>query len=426
MSQIRAEVCQAVDGLEASAVELVSELVAIRSENPRLLTDAEAAERGRAEEDRCQTAIADRLKALGMQLDRFEALPGREDVVGRLAGAEEGHSLILNGHVDVVPAGDLDVWPEDPWSGAVKEGLIWGRGSCDMKGGLAAGIIALQALQELGIRLAGDVVFQSVVDEESGGPGTHTALARGHSADAAIVLEPTAGAIMPVEGGLEWLRVTVRGVSGHSALRYRSVHAGGRGTAVNAIEKAAKLLAAVQELERHRGNTKVHPLLPKGITTINPGMISGGSPALSTMADSCVIGLSLKYLPDESAEDVKREFEEYIEAVAAADPWLRENPPKIEWGYAGVSFPPSEIALDHPFAQAVGKAFQTVLGEPQWQGFVAVSDLAWIAEAGIPGLLFGPGDPIHAHTSSERLEIADLTAATKIVALALCEWCGTV
>lgn len=425
MSQIESEISHAVDALEEEAVELVSELVAIRSENPRLLTDAEAAERGRAEESRCQAVIEGRLRELGMQIDRFEALPGREDVVGRLEGTGGGRSLILNGHVDVVPAGDLGAWPEDPWSGAAKDGLIWGRGSCDMKGGLAAGIVALQALQELGVQPAGDVVFHSVVDEESGGPGTHQALVRGHTADAAIVLEPTAAAIMPVEGGLEWLRVTVRGVSGHSALRYRSVHAGGKGAAVNAIEKAAKLLAAVQELERHRGNTKVHPLLPKGITTINPGMISGGSPALSNMADSCVIGLSLKYLPDESAEDVRREFEEYIEAVAAADPWLRENPPEVEWGYAGVSFPPSEIALDHPLAQAVGKAFQAVLGEPRWQGFVAVSDLAWIAEAGIPGLLFGPGDPIHAHTSSERLEIADLTAATKIVALALSEWCGT-
>jgi len=110
-----------------------------------------------------------------------------------------------------------------------------------MKGGIACGIVALRVLQSLGIRLQGDVVFQSVVDEETGGPGTRAALARGHVADAAIVLEPTAREIVTVEGGLEWVRVVVRGRTGHSAIRYRSVHAGGRGDAVSAIEKAVKL-----------------------------------------------------------------------------------------------------------------------------------------------------------------------------------------
>ena len=203
--------------------------------------------------------------------------PGRDDVVGRLAGAGGGRSLILNGHVDVVPAGDASAWPHDPWGGELDGDRLWGRGACDMKGGIACGIVALRALQELGVRLAGDVVFQSVVDEETGGPGTRAALARGHVADAAIVLEPTAREIVTVEGGLEWVRVVVRGRTGHSAIRYRSVHAGGRGEAVSAIEKAVKLLAAVGELERHWAVHKVHPLMPRGITTINPGVIAGGS-----------------------------------------------------------------------------------------------------------------------------------------------------
>ena len=164
-----------------------------------------------------------------------------------------------------------------------------------------------------------------------------------------------------------WLRVVVRGVSGHSAVRYRSVHAGGRGTAVNAIEKAVKILVAVQELERHWGNTKVHPLMPKGITTINPGVVAGGSAggadgmpnsmaAYSTMPDYCALGLSLKFLPDERVEDVRHDFEDYVRRVADADPWLREHPPEIEWSIGGVTFPPSELALDHPLAIAVADA----------------------------------------------------------------------
>ncbi len=413
----------AVERRRDQLVALVRELVSYRSENPKLLPDPGQQELARLQEAACQDCIAEHIRGLGMAIDRFEALPGRDDVVGILSGASDGPSLILNGHVDVVPAGDPALWTCDPWSGEVSGGKIWGRGACDMKGGLAAAIGALSALGDVGVRLAGDVVVQAVVDEESGGPGTRVAVKR-HRADAAIVLEPTAGSIMPVEGGLEWLRVVVAGRSGHSALRYRSVHAGGRGVAVNAIEKAVKVLNGVQELERYWGNVKVHPLLPKGITTINPGLIEGGSPALSTMADRCILGLSLKYLPGEQLDEVKREFEDHIRAVAQTDAWLREHPPTVEWGVSGVSFPPSEISTNHPLATVVANAYRSIRGEPTWAGFEAVSDLAWLAEAGVPALLLGPGDPAQAHTSAEYVEIDDLVATTSIVALAIAGWCG--
>ena len=416
-------------------VALVRELVAHASENPKLLTDAAAQARATAAEAACQDAMAAQLAALGMQIERFEALPGREDVVGRLAGSGGGRSLILNGHVDVVPAGDASAWPHDPWGGELESGRLWGRGACDMKGGIASGIVALRALQALGVRLAGDVVFQSVVDEETGGPGTRAALARGHVADAAIVLEPTAREIVTVEGGLEWVRVVVRGRTGHSAIRYRSVHAGGRGEAVSAIEKAVKLLAAVGELERHWGVHKLHPLMPRGITTINPGVIAGGSGggadgipngmvAYSNFSDYCALGLSLKYLPDERGDDVKAEFEQYVARVAAADPWLREHPPEIEWGVAGVSFPPSEVPPDHALVTGLSGAFRAVAGEPRLGGFEAVSDLAWLAEAGIPAVLYGPGGFAQAHSSAEYVGVDELVEVASVVALALCDWCG--
>jgi acetylornithine deacetylase len=416
-------------------VALVRALVAHPSENPKLLADAEAQERAIAAEAACQDELATRLVALGCRIDRFEALPRRDDVVGRLAGAGGGRSLILNGHVDVVPAGEESAWPHDPWGGELDDGRLWGRGACDMKGGIACGIVALRALQALGIRLAGDVVFQSVVDEETGGPGTRAALARGHVADGAIVLEPTAGTIVTVEGGLEWVRIVVHGRTGHSAVRYRSVHAGGRGEAVSAIEKAVKLLAAVGELERHWAVHKLHPLMPRGITTINPGVIAGGSGggaegvpngmiAYSNFADYCSLGLSLKYLPDERGDDVKAEFEEYIARVSAADPWLREHPPEIEWGIGGVSFPPSEVASDHPLVTALSGAFEAVAGEPRLAGFEAVSDLAWLAEAGISAVLYGPGDFAQAHSSAEYVAVDDLVEVASVVALAICDWCG--
>jgi acetylornithine deacetylase/succinyl-diaminopimelate desuccinylase family protein len=416
-------------------VALVRDLVSHASENPKLLAGAAAQERATAAEAACQDEVAAHLASLGLQLDRFEALPGRADVVGRLAGSGGGRSLILNGHVDVVPAGDPAAWPHDPWGGELEGGRLWGRGACDMKGGIACGIVALRLLQSLGVQLRGDVVFQSVVDEETGGPGTRAALARGHVADAAIVLEPTAREIVTAEGGLEWVRVVVRGRTGHSAIRYRSVHAGGRGEAVSAIEKAVKLLAAVGELERHWAVHKLHPLMPRGITTINPGVIAGGSGggadgipngmiAYSNFADYCALGLSLKYLPDERGDDVKAEFEEYVARVAASDPWLREHPPEIEWGVSGVSFPPSEVPPDHPLVVGLCDAFRAVAGEPRLGGFEAVSDLAWLAEAGIPAVLYGPGDFAQAHSSAEYVEVDELLEVTSVIALALCDWCG--
>jgi acetylornithine deacetylase/succinyl-diaminopimelate desuccinylase family protein len=425
----------AVEARRGELVALVRELVSHPSENPKLLGDPAAQARAIAAEGACQSAVATHLAALGMQLDRFEALPGRDDVVGRLAGAGGGRSLILNGHVDVVPAGDPSAWPHDPWAGELDGDRLWGRGACDMKGGIASGIVALAVLQELGVRLAGDVVFQSVVDEEAGGPGTRAALARGHRADAAIVLEPTARQLVTVEGGLEWVRVVVRGRTGHSAVRYRSVHAGGQGDAVSAIEKAVKLLAAVGELERHWGVHKLHPLMPRGITTINPGVIAGGSGggsdglpngmmAYSNFADYCALGLSLKYLPHERPADVKAEFEQYIARVAEADPWLREHPPEIEWGIGGVSFPPSEVPSDHPLVTALSGSFRALAGEPTLAGFEAVSDIAWMAEAGVPAVLYGPGSIAQAHTSAEHVSVDQLVEVAAVVALTLCDWCG--
>lgn len=416
--------------LKDATVAFTQELVRIPTENPKL-AQIEAG----AESD-CQDVIETKMRALGCEIDRWDVYPGRPDVVGTLKGTGGGHSLILNGHIDVVPAGDPAGWTYPPFAAEIADGKIWGRGALDMKGGVAAMIMAIEAIQNAGIKLKGDVFLESVVDEETGGPGTLQTVERGYIADGAIVVEPTSLQINPVEGGLEWLRVVVRGVSGHSAARYRSVHAGGQGTAVNAIEKMAKILAAVQELERHWGNTKKHPLLPAGITTINPGVMLGGTgggengmpnvvTAVSTFPDYCSLELSLKYLPNEKTADVRAEFEDYIARVAAADPWLRENPPEIEWCIRGVCFPPAETPPGHPLLDAVSHAAETVTGAPAVHiGMPAVTDLAWLGGAGIPGVIFGPGVLANAHSDNEWIGIDELADGGFALTLAICEWCG--
>lgn len=423
---------RAAEDLEGQTIHFLQELVRIPTENPKLA----AVEPG-AEAD-CQDIIERRLRELGAKIERWDVYPGRPDVVGTFTGVggEKARSLILNGHIDVVPGGDPAAWTHPPFGAEIADGKVWGRGAVDMKGGIAAMIAAVEAIQRAGYHLQGDVIVESVVDEETGGPGTAQTVEHGYRADAAIVVEPTNLVIQPVEGGLEWLRLVIRGRSGHSAYRFRSVHAGGQGTAVNAIEKAAKVLAAVQELERDWGNRKRHPLLPAGITTINPGVIMGGTggghngvpnvlTAVSSFPDYCALELSLKYLPSERTEEVRASFEDYIARVAAADPWLRDHPPEIEWGIRGVSFPPAATPPDHPFLKVLEQATQLATGKPAVQeGMVAVTDLAWLAGAGIPGAIFGPGAIGNAHGDDEYIGIAEVTQGVFALALVICGWCG--
>ncbi|MFN8454962.1 MAG: ArgE/DapE family deacylase [Anaerolineae bacterium] len=430
---VPAKIANAVlDEVERGAAEVISflrEFVGFRTENPNLVNIEPGAE---AE---CQAFLADRLKRLGCEVDTWEVFPKRPDQVATLRGSGGGRSLILNGHIDVVPAGDPAQWPYDPWAAEVHDGKLWGRGACDMKGGIAAMIAAVEAVRQAGVRLRGDVLIETVVDEEVGGPGTRQTLERGYRGDAVIVTEPTAGHIQPVEGGLEWLRLVVRGVAGHTAKRYLSVHAGGQGVAVNAIEKMMKILNAVQELERYWGVYKAHPLMPKGITTINIGVVLGGTgggvngmPNLigspSTFPDYCSTLLSLKYLPSERTEAVRAEFEDYIQRVAQADPWLRQHPPEIEWGISGVSFPPADTSPEHPVIRSLSQAHAAVVGPVNYSGFVAVTDLAWFAGQDIPGCLYGPGDLAQAHTSAEFVPLEEVKQVTKALALTLLDWCG--
>ena len=237
-------------------------------------------------------------------------------------------------------------------------------------------------------------------------------------------------------GGLEWLRLTVRGISGHSAGRYRSVHAGGQGTAVSAFDKGVKLVNAVAELERMWAVRKVSPFLPAGITTINVGAMTAGTgggtngipnvmTSVSSLPDYCAIDLSLKFLPTESTAEVRAEFETYIHHVCQQDDWLRHNPPTIEWGLHGVSFPPAMTPSGHPGIQILAQAVRAIGLEPQVSGFAGVSDIAWFAEAGIPVVICGPGRGFNVHGVDERMMIDSYVEGVKALTVFTIAWCGT-
>jgi acetylornithine deacetylase/succinyl-diaminopimelate desuccinylase family protein len=421
----------AVDGLRDELVALLRALVSCRTDS-----QSEGNVEFAPEAMRCQDAVEERLASIGMEVHRWTEEPRYPVVAGRFAGRGGGRSMAINGHVDVVPVGDASAWTHDPWGGEVADGKLWGRGATDMKGGVAAGIVAVEALRRAGVALAGDLWVHVVSDEEVVGWGTRRLIERLPRVDAVIDAEPTDLKIMPVEGGLIHFRMEFGGRESHAGNRYMSVHAGGLGdrAGINAIEKAIKVIVALQELERQWGNLRGHPMLPPGFNTLLPGVISGGPGGghdgqinlvsnPGTAPNYCSVEYNVWYLPQESFEEIRDEIESYVADVCRTDPWLREHPPVFTWKLRNVFFPPVDTSPDHPFIQALAGSLESLGLPKRVEAFTAASELAWYAERGIPGSIFGPGRIAQAHSPNEYVEVEQLVAACKAIALTAAAWC---
>jgi acetylornithine deacetylase len=422
----------AVDDLQSALEELARALISCRTDsqsedNPEFSTEAR----------RGQDIVATWLTDLGAQVQHWEEPPRYPVVAGMLPGSGSGRSLAFNGHVDVVPVGDASAWTHDPWAGESASGRLWGRGAADMKGGVACALVAMRAIRESGIALAGDLWTHVVTDEEVVGQSTRHLLRRLPTVDAVLVAEPTDLAVMPVEGGLIHFRIEIDGRESHAGNRYMSVHAGGLGNSagVNAIEKMLRLVTALQDLERQWGNLRHHPMLPAGFNTIMPGIIAGGPGGgaegkLNTVSNPgtspnyCSVEYNLWFLPGESFESVRDEVESFVRTVSQSDPWLREHPPRFTWKLRDIYFPPAETLPDHPFVQSLVSSIKRAGQAPRIDAFTAASELAWYAEVGIPGAIFGPGRIAQAHSPDEFVELDQLRLACASMTLAAVSWCG--
>jgi acetylornithine deacetylase len=380
-----------------------------------------------------QEIVAKKLRESGVTVDvwepRIEELqksPGfiktsgdyrnRPNVVGRITGDGKGRSLILNGHIDVVSAEPTSAWKFDPWGGLVQNGRLYGRGSCDMKGGLAAMISAASAISELELSLRGDVLVESVIEEEIGGPGgTLATIIRGYRADAAIVGEPPKS-ICIESAGVCWFRVRVIG---------KTQHAGFSHLGVNAIGKAMKIYQGLLDLDSYRAESKHYPLTEKHwgrSCNINIGTIRGGDWP-STVAGWAELECRIGWQPIETMTQVKSEVEETIRKVAELDPWMRDHPPVVEW--FGWSAEASETDSNSPIIQVLRKNARDIMGvAPEIIGSTAADDTRWfVLCANIPAVSFGPdGDNIHG--IDEYVLVDDLVATAKIYALTILDWCG--
>lgn len=266
----RAAAVEAVAASREGLHGLLRDLIAFRTES-----QAKEATHFPEEARGCVDYVCEFLAELGFETERWEVGPSatfdaHPTVIARLPGSGEGPSLAFNGHLDVVPVGDTSAWSEGPFSGAVVDGRLYGRGATDMKGGVAAAMWAVKVALDQGLRPGGDIFFHLVSDEEVVGNGTREIVERAPAPDVTLSLEPTEMKLCPAEGGLVHFRVEVEGLEAHSSTRYLSVHAGGKsGGGVNAVEKMIKIVVALQELERQWANAKSHPMLPPGHDTLS-------------------------------------------------------------------------------------------------------------------------------------------------------------
>jgi acetylornithine deacetylase len=350
----------------------------------------------------------------------------RPNVVALRKGTGGGRSVILNGHIDVVAAGNPALWRHEPYSGVIEDGRIYGRGSVDMKGGIASMIMAVHAIERAGIRLRGDVIVESVVNEELGGyNGTLGCIARGYEADAAVVTEGTLCRIMPAHKGGVGLRLRVPGLGAHANLWWRGV---------SALDKALVLKRTLAGLQAERAvqlrsnpyfsDSKEFPV-PALVDTV--WSLSAGHPDVMSPPQEAVLDFWLDALPGESLEDVIEELSRRLEAAADADPFLAEHRPVLERHTAMRSFHPTAVPLDHPFIAALEDGCRVVDGlEPRVIGLSSVCDaMMFNLYSSTPAVVFGPGDLAVAHGPDEYIEIDQLIRAAKILALTIVDWCGT-
>lgn len=427
------KVWQVLDQERGYVIDLTQRMVRVASVNPKFVI-----REGQNDEAGVQDIVEAELARIGYDNKRWDVFPGRPNVVGTRKGDEE-RSLILCGHIDTVPIGEEAVWTVDPFGGSIKDDRIYGRGAVDMKSGVAACMAALDAIHRAGIDLSGRVSMHSVVDEEAGGFGAMDAVAKGELAKAAIVAEPTWGDVQPCEGGLLWVRITIKGRQGHAGYRFNEIwpqaHTPGRLVpGVNAIELANRFLGALRDYESIRCRTSYHPLVPPGLNTISPGVIRAGAgvgpdglPLIMTnpaiIPDVAVIDLDFKFLPNERVEDVKEEFDAFVHHFCMQDRWLRDNPILIDWSLGGLYFPPMDTPVDHPLVRSL-VARKTELGRPvRVRGVEFVTDAGHYAGAGVAPVIFGPGgDGFHGY--DEYVGIPSLLETTKVIAAAVIDWCG--
>lgn len=403
--------------------ELVRDLVA--------LTEVPSVSGSDAESD-VQHLLAKQLHTLGLEIDLWRIdldattshpdFPGweveRTESWGLVATSpgEGDPALVLQGHVDVVPPGDLAQWYGDPFVARVTDRHVHGRGTVDMKAGVVANLAAARAVLAAGLDLPRSFGLHLVVGEEDGGLGAFATLQRGHRGDACLISEPTSGTITTANAGALTFEIGVAGRATHASTAYAGI---------SALERYLPLHAALAALQTRR-HAAVDPLMSEYPIAypLSIGKVSCGDWA-SSVPDRLVAEGRLGVALDEDPADARQQLEEAVAEAAAADPWLREHPPTVTW--TGGQFASGRYAGDAgALHELVGTAHVDVTRgpAPRERGAPYGSDLRLYAAAGVPTLHYGPGDVRLAHSPQESVPIDELVMVTEALVLALVRACS--
>lgn len=368
-----------------AAIQVVQDLVRIPSVNPPG-GEAEVGE-----------YIAEYCRARHLNVELQDVADGRFNVLARLKGRGEAPTLLISGHMDVVPVSEAEWarWKVPPFSGTIYDGYLWGRGAADMKGGLGTALAVFATLADQGVVPPGDILFAATVDEEDLMRGVKTLV--GHSAlddvAFAIVCEPTEMQIKVASKGRTWADVTVEGRTAHASLP---------GAGINAIDKAYKLY---QALRHHRLPHVPHPVLGESFWQVT--MIRGGiEPAI--VPDRCVLTVDARTVPGQTSDGVWQELERLIQRLGAEDPAFRAQIEVIE------RREPWETPVSNPFVAMMAEACR-LSGHPvAYAGFYGTSDATVLRQRGILGAALGPGATQDVHKENEKVALLDLERCVAI------------
>lgn len=414
--------CAAVDAGFDAQVALLADLVKIPSQ--------------RGGESQAQAFMADVYRHRGydvdswkIDVDEIRALPGFSpvavsydnaiNVVGtHRSHSGTGRSLIMNGHIDVVPVGPANRWTRDPYGAEIVDGWMYGRGAGDMKAGLLACVAAMDALGRIGFQPAADVFLQSVVEEECTGNGALACLARGYRADAAFIPEPLEPKLLRAQVGPIWFQVQVEGDPQHASAAFS-------GGGANAIEKAMYLIECLKTLETRWNDRKVHHKHfcdhPHPIR-FNLGKIAGGDWPSSVPA-WCNFDMRVAVYPGQRLADTRAEIEAFIAEAAAGDDFLRDHPPRVI--YHGFMADGYALENAEDVESVLRLAHESVFREPLLEHATsAATDARFFGlYADTPAIVYGPRCRMP-HGYDEAVDLASLKQVTKTLALFIAGWCG--
>lgn len=354
--------------------------------------------------------------AFSWEIERTEAL----GVVGVGGTSDGGRDLIINSHIDVVPPGDPARWTSPPWTASIRDGLVFGRGTVDMKGGVACALTAARALRDAGVRLRGRVIIETVAGEEDGGLGTLAAIERGYRADGAVVVEPTSLTLVAAQAGCLGFRITVPGTAAHGAMRWDGV---------SALERFLPIHTALLELEASRTAddlpADIRPLYshypipyPLSIGTVRAGDWA------STVPEQLVCEGRYGVMPGEDTASARKLFEQAVNDAAKADGRLLERPPVVEW--SGGQYASALTPTTAPIVTTVREAHADLFGqEPPIAGVTYGADMGMLVTVGgMQAVLYGPGDVERAHQVDEHIALAELERGAAAMTLLAMRFCG--